>query len=275
MTRDPAGYYAVLEVDPAATPEAITAAYRRKARVLHPDVPGTGNAAAFIRLKQAYDVLSDAHHRGAYDRGAGAAMSASPFAPPDAEPAQPGPRLSGLPIALWAGLGGLFCVAAVMAVVQLNRPRPAPQSQVPVNRPTTAAAPTAVSRPLPQAVAAGSGATTHYVRAAGDDAVLWVHDIVRDVYLPAGHVAAFSPVQALRLVPQHGLVEIRLADGGGGFIDAARLAPGDRPDRAAGLLRLQCGTSATERRDPRPRWRRRSPDRDQQPRPATGDGQAA
>ena len=28
------------EVDPAATPEAIAAAYRRKARVLHPDVPG-------------------------------------------------------------------------------------------------------------------------------------------------------------------------------------------------------------------------------------------
>ena len=115
-----------------------------------------------------------------------------------------------------------------MAVVQFNRPRPAPQPQVPVNRSTTAAAPTVASRPPPQVVAAGSGATTHYVRAAGDDAVLWVHDIVRDAYLPAGRVAAFSPVQALRLVPQHGLVEIRLADGGGGFIDAARLAPGDR-----------------------------------------------
>ena len=66
------------------------------------------------------------------------------------------------------------------------------------------------------------------MRPAGDDAVLWLHDIARDAYLPAGHVAAFSPVQALRLVPQHGLVEIRLADGGSGFIDAARLAPGDR-----------------------------------------------
>jgi hypothetical protein len=224
MTHDPAGYYAVLGVDPAATPEAITAAYRRKARVLHPDVPGTGDAAAFIRLKQAYDALSNAHHRGTYDRSAGAAMPA----PLEAEPAWRGPRLSNLPIALWAGLGGVLCVAAVMVVVQFNRPRPAAQPQPPVNRTTTAAAPAAVPRPLPQVVATGSGATTHYVRAAGDDAVLWVHDIVRDAYMPAGHVAAFSPVQALRLVPEHGLVEVRLADGGGGFIDAARLAPGDR-----------------------------------------------
>src|SRR5262249_9062469 len=38
----------------------------------------------------------------------------------------------------------------------------------------------------------------------------------------------FTAVQALSLIPQHGLVEIRLADGGSGFIDASRLAPGDR-----------------------------------------------
>jgi hypothetical protein len=58
--------------------------------------------------------------------------------------------------------------------------------------------------------------------------VLWLYDVARDTYLPAGHVGAFSPVLALRLVPQHGLLEVRLADGGSGFIDAVRLAPGDR-----------------------------------------------
>ena len=46
MKDDPVGYYATLDVHPAATPEAITAAFRRKARMLHPDVAGTGDAAA-------------------------------------------------------------------------------------------------------------------------------------------------------------------------------------------------------------------------------------
>ena len=138
------------------------------------------------------------------------------------------PRLSDLPIALWAGLGGVFCVAAVMVVVQFNRPHPMPQQPVPVIGLTAPAAPAAGPRPLAQAPATAGGTTTHYVRPAGDDAVLWLYDIARDTYLPAGHVGAFSPVLALRLVPQHGLVEVRLADGGSGFIDAARLAPGDR-----------------------------------------------
>ena len=102
MTNDPAGHYATLEVDPAASPEAIAAAYRRKARVLHPDVIGTGDATAFMRLRLAYDVLGDAARRVAYDRSA--------LAPSDPEasylePAPRGPRLSDLPVALWAGLG--------------------------------------------------------------------------------------------------------------------------------------------------------------------------
>ena len=35
-----------------------------------------------------------------------------------------GPRLTDLPIGLWAGLGGVFCLAAIMAVVQFSRPPP-------------------------------------------------------------------------------------------------------------------------------------------------------
>src|SRR6185369_15035827 len=111
MADDSAGYYATLEVAPDAPPEAIAAAYRRKARVLHPDVPGTGDAASFIRVKQAYDVLSDPRRRAAYDRPA-----VPPPLPPVAPEPQPrGPRLSDLPMPLWAGLGGLLCIAAVMA----------------------------------------------------------------------------------------------------------------------------------------------------------------
>ena len=102
MKDDPVGYYATLDVHPAATPEAITAAFRRKARMLHPDVAGTGDAAAFIRAKQAYDVLSDAYRRAAYDRSARAAVPVSHEASLEEEPGPRLPRLSDLPIALWA-----------------------------------------------------------------------------------------------------------------------------------------------------------------------------
>ena len=50
---DPEGYYARLGVEPWSGPEAITAAWRREARLVHPDVPVTGDAAAFMELKQA------------------------------------------------------------------------------------------------------------------------------------------------------------------------------------------------------------------------------
>ncbi len=79
----------------------------------------------------------------------------------------------------------------------------------------------------PPASAAVAGLTTHYVIPSSGPTVLWRRDAMRDVYLPAGQLVAFSPVQALSLVQQHGLVEIRLADGGSGFVDAGRLAPGD------------------------------------------------
>jgi curved DNA-binding protein CbpA len=239
MTDDPAGYYAILEVDPSAPPEAIAAAFRRKARELHPDVPETGDAEAFIEAKQAYDVLSDADRRAAYDRAA-----AAPAAEPqEAEPMPRGraPRLSDLPIAVWAGLGGLACLAAVMAVVQSNRPRlPA---QGPVIRPFAPSA--SITRPqsLPPMVATASGATTHYVLPTGDDTVLWRRDSAHDAYLPAGRVAAFSPVRALGLDPQHGLVEIGLADGGSGFIAATRLAPGDRGAARRAFCTYEAGPS--------------------------------
>ncbi len=67
---DPKGYYAQLGLDAAAGAEAITAAFRRKARTLHPDVPVTGNTEAFVAVRQAYDVLSHPDRRQAYDRAA-------------------------------------------------------------------------------------------------------------------------------------------------------------------------------------------------------------
>lgn len=226
MTADPAGYYATLEVAADAESAEITAAYRRKARVVHPDVPDTGDAEAFVRLKAAYDIVSDPSRRAAYDRAARFAEAPPPHAPQVAEPATRGPRLSDLPITLWAGLGGVFCLAAVMATVQFNR-SPVPPASSSSIRPFAPPATTARPPPAPPATALPAGPTTHYVLPGSGDAVVWRRDPTRDAYVPAGHVEPFSAVHALSLVSQHGLVEIRLADGGSGFVDAGRLNPGD------------------------------------------------
>ncbi len=224
MTNDPAGYYAELEVDPAAAPGAIASAFRRKARVVHPDVPETGNAAAFMRVKAAYDVLSNPRRRAAYDRSALPESSPVHAVPIHAAQERIGPRLADLPLGLLAGLGGVFCLAAIMAVIQLSHPRARPQP--PAARPSAASAPPA-SMAAPAALPSG-GLTTHYVLPSGSDAMLWRRDAKRDGYVPAARLADFSALHAVGFVPAHGLVEIELADGSSGYIDADRLAPGDR-----------------------------------------------
>ena len=67
---DPDGYYRCLGVAPEASQAEIVAAFRGKARRLHPDVPRTGDAASFVAVRQAYDVLSKHDRRAAYDRKA-------------------------------------------------------------------------------------------------------------------------------------------------------------------------------------------------------------
>jgi len=79
---DPQGYYARLGVDPDVTQEAITHAFRLKARILHPDVPKTGSQEAFIALRAAYDVLSNPARRTAYDEAARTAATIPPPPPP-------------------------------------------------------------------------------------------------------------------------------------------------------------------------------------------------
>src|SRR5471030_817092 len=74
---DPQGYYARLGVEPTASRSAIVAAFRTKARLLHPDVARTGNTDAFVAVKQAYDVLANRERRADYDRLAGEAMRAT------------------------------------------------------------------------------------------------------------------------------------------------------------------------------------------------------
>ena len=230
MTDDPAGYYAALEVDRTATREAIVAAFRRKARLLHPDVPGTGDASAFIRVQQAYEVLHDAERRAAYDRSAREA----PTSPPLAAPTQHRPRMAG---AVWASLSGLLCLVLVIGFLQLSDQGPSLPSLPPPR------APIAPKPAPPPVMAAPTGSSTHFVRPTGDDARLWQYDPTRDTYLPAGQVAAFTPVWLVRLVPEHGLAQIALADGSSGFVDAARLIPGDRAAAHRAYCAFDAGAS--------------------------------
>ncbi len=61
--------YAVLQVDPKAQAEVIEVAYRRLARIYHPDVNKAPDAEAVMkRLNRAYEVLSDPKKRAKYDR---------------------------------------------------------------------------------------------------------------------------------------------------------------------------------------------------------------
>jgi len=61
-------HYAKLGVSPIATQDLIKAAYRKKAAQYHPDKnPSPDAAARFREVQEAYEVISDAERRKAYD----------------------------------------------------------------------------------------------------------------------------------------------------------------------------------------------------------------
>lgn len=60
-------YYEVLQLSPRASSDTLERVYRLLAKRYHPDNQDTGDAEKFSVLRQAYDVLSDAGRRAAYD----------------------------------------------------------------------------------------------------------------------------------------------------------------------------------------------------------------
>ncbi len=61
-------YYEIIGCEKTASPEEIKKAFRKHARTLHPDNKDSGDEKAFKELAEAYEVLSDAQKRAAYDR---------------------------------------------------------------------------------------------------------------------------------------------------------------------------------------------------------------
>jgi len=120
--RQPLGdLYQELGVARGASRDEITAAYRARAKELHPDArPDDATAAErFTRIGAAYRVLSDPTARARYDASVAAAPSVAPGPPPRPPSPAPAPskpfRLSRRG-ARWAAWGGAALVVLGLVV---------------------------------------------------------------------------------------------------------------------------------------------------------------
>jgi hypothetical protein len=251
LNRDPEGYYAQLGVDPWATPDRIISAYRRKARLVHPDVPGTGDTRAFVALKQAYDVLIRPDLRAAYDRlSLPRATDSEPgeiysTPRPDMEvPRTRHPRLGDLPAMVWVGMVAVLMVGAVEIGLHLrSSTAPAHRESIPARArdvpPAELNAPPAETYgPAPVRLA---GTPNFYVIATAMPVVLWRADEAKHTLVPWGQLPAFSAVQGLRVLRPSGLVEVKVTDTATGFIESDRLTPGDSAAAARAWCTFHAG----------------------------------
>jgi curved DNA-binding protein CbpA len=60
-------FYEFLQISPKAESATIARVYRYMASRFHPDNPETGDPEKFLKLKEAYEVLSDPQRRATYD----------------------------------------------------------------------------------------------------------------------------------------------------------------------------------------------------------------
>jgi curved DNA-binding protein CbpA len=60
-------YYELLQISPNAEVETIHRVFRLLAARYHPDNPHTGNMEMFVKLREAFEVLSDRERRAAYN----------------------------------------------------------------------------------------------------------------------------------------------------------------------------------------------------------------
>jgi len=77
VVKEPRNLYDLLSVSPDAESAVIKQAYYEKMKVFHPDVAGDEGAEMCMLLNDAYDMLSDAERRAAYNEQVAAEIGAS------------------------------------------------------------------------------------------------------------------------------------------------------------------------------------------------------
>jgi len=85
-----ASAYQVLDVEPTVDEEMLRKAYRLRLRQTHPDTGG--EAAQFIQVQRAWELVGTPEARAAYDRGHGFGAHAAPSFSPDAPAWRPPSR---------------------------------------------------------------------------------------------------------------------------------------------------------------------------------------
>lgn len=232
---DPSGYYALLGVAPDASPADITAAYRRRARTLHPDIPVTGSLDRFLAVKQAYDLLSDPDKRTSYDRAARrvdplpreSPETDFPHPPTMVEPPMRRPRFSDMPTGVWIGLALLIILCAQQLFSRLSTVGPEPINARPATFAAVKGDQIVEASLIPRQPAILAGIPNHYTTPGPGPATMWRHESDGNRLVPIGRLEPFTPVQALRLFRSAGMMEIRASDTATGFVQATRLTPGN------------------------------------------------
>ena len=230
--RDQAGHYAILQITADATADEVTAAYRRAAKRLHPDMPETGDRAAFLRLQEAYQLLGDPILRAGYDQAARASTR-----PTWRQEERALGFVAPLSWRLPPFFGLAMAVLTVLALAQvgwlLSRPAPTPASHVPTPPPRQDALAQMVGLPTQPADRGGD----HYIAPAPAPAVLWARSPSGQGLHRTGQLPTFSSVTLTHPADAEGYAEIKLPAGQIALIEATRLLPGDaRAARTASCL---------------------------------------
>ncbi|MGH9645668.1 MAG: J domain-containing protein [Bryobacteraceae bacterium] len=79
-------HYEVLQISPNADSETIRRVYRMQAQRFHPDNLDSGNAEAFRKISDAYEVLIDPQRRAMYDRDHSEAQKRAAIGVPSSPP---------------------------------------------------------------------------------------------------------------------------------------------------------------------------------------------
>jgi len=83
VSADARGYYSALGLGAGAPIDAVRSAFRRLAKECHPDRPScVDGGQRFRRIAEAYEALSNAEFKAAYDKGTAANDASQPSQPP-------------------------------------------------------------------------------------------------------------------------------------------------------------------------------------------------